>query len=50
MPVVGATGAAYTLTVEDVGALIGLSVRAINSGGSSSASAVPVGPVIPAAP
>jgi hypothetical protein len=47
--VIGETSPGYTLLVDDLGAMIGLRVTATNAGGSNSASAEPVGPILPAA-
>jgi hypothetical protein len=45
-PIAGATAPGYTLVAADIGAMIGLTVTATNSGGSASANALPVGPVV----
>jgi hypothetical protein len=47
--IAGATGAAYTMVADDLGSMVGLTVTATNAGGSASADAIPVGPVLPAA-
>jgi hypothetical protein len=49
-PIPGATLPAYTLAAEDVGAMIGGTVTGTNAGGSASAEADPVGPIVEAAP
>jgi hypothetical protein len=46
----GQTNPGYTLIDGDVGAMIGLTVIAANPNGAATADAVPIGPVIPAAP
>jgi hypothetical protein len=49
-PIAGENGAGYMLVVADIGAMIGLTVVGTNPGGSASADADPVGPVVEAAP
>jgi hypothetical protein len=46
----GQTAALYTLTDADVGGMINHVVTGTNTGGSTSAASVPVGPVVPASP
>lgn len=49
LDIVGATAITYNLVAEDVGQMVGLSVRTMNAAGSASADAVPVGPIVEAA-
>jgi hypothetical protein len=49
-PIPGATGLTYTLVEADVTFMIGLVVTGTNAGGSTDASAIPVGPIEPAPP
>jgi hypothetical protein len=48
--IAGATAATYTMVDEDVGSMVGCTVTATNAGGSASADAAEVGPVLPASP
>jgi hypothetical protein len=47
-PIAGQTGVSYTLVAADVGQMIGVTVTAVNTGGSVPAQAAPVGPAVPA--
>jgi hypothetical protein len=40
----------YVAAVVDIGSMIGLTATANNAGGSGTASADPVGPIVPATP
>jgi hypothetical protein len=50
LDIAGETGAAHTLVGADVGSMIGFTVTGTNAGGSMSADATEVGPVVQAPP
>lgn len=49
-PIAGETSPGYTFATADIGLMIGCVITATNAGGSTTASAEPVGPVIEPAP